>query len=374
MTEHPAGRIRVGLVGASLNRSWGAVAHLPALTQLPDFEVTAVAPRSAATANEAANAFGIPYALCDAHELACHPEVDLVVAAAGIRTHASVIRAALACGKHVLSEWPLGVNIDEAAELLNLAKAAGVVHAVNLQGLHAPGVRFVRDILADDRIGDVRCVRALAVADGGRPATHRSGGLIEPIPGASILTITGGHVLSILAEILGPVESLAASVRYESDQGTATVADEARPIGSIDEVAIIGTLRNHAIVSLVLRRFPPGGPDFFIEIVGTRGMLRVQPEDLGPAQHSINIGRWTVTTSASDGQFKELRLPDKYRITPYGIMPGFPYNVAALYCELDNAIRENRLAFPSFHAGVYFHRLIETILAAARSGQRLAVS
>jgi predicted dehydrogenase len=107
--------------------------------------------------------------------------------------------------------------------------------------------------------------------------------LAEPIPGASILTITGGHVLSVLAEIVGPVESLSAALRYESDQGAATVAEEARPIGSIDEVAVIGTLRNHAIVSLVLRRLPPGGPDFFIEIVGTRGMLRVQPEDFGPA-------------------------------------------------------------------------------------------
>jgi len=360
MTGHPTGRIRVGLVGASLNRSWGAVAHLPALTRLPNFEVTAVATRSAATAHEVANAFGIPFALCDAQELACHPEVDLVVAAAGIRTHASVIRPALACGKHVLSEWPLGVSIDEAAELSDLAQAAGVVHAVGLQGLHAPGVRFVRDLLAAGRIGDIRCVRALAVADGGRPAGSRSGGLTEPIPGASILTITGGHVLSILAEIAGPVENLSASVRYES-----AVPDEAKPIGSIDEVAVIGTLRNQAIVSLVLRRFPPGGPDFFIEIVGTRGMLRAQPEGLGPAQHSINIGGWKVMTSASDGQFKELQLPDQYNITPDGIPPGFPYNVATLYCELENAIKENRQAFPSFHTGVHFHRLIETILAAA---------
>ena len=374
MTGHPTRRIRVGLVGASLNRSWGAVAHLPALMQLPNFEVTAVATRSAETANETANAFGIPFALCDAHELACHPEVDLVVAAAGIPTHAGVIRAALACGKHVLSEWPLGVNVNEAAELLNLAKAAGMVHVVGLQGLYAPGVRFVRDLLAGGRIGDIRCVRALAAADGGRSVSYGSGRSTEPVAGASILTITGGHVLSVLAETVGPVASLSASVRYESDQGMAAVADEARPIGSIDEVAVIGTLRNHAMVSLVLRRSPPGQPDFFIEIVGTRGMLRVQPEGSGPAQHSINIGRWAIMMSASDGQFKELPLPDKYRITPYDIPPGFTYNVAALYCELDNAIKENRSAFPGFHTGVYFHRLIETILVAAGSGQRLGVT
>lgn len=374
MTGHPTGRIRVGLVGASLNRSWGAVAHLPALMQLSNFEVTAVATRSAATANETADAFGIPFALCDVRELACHPEVDLVVAAAGIPTHASVIRVALACGKHVLSEWPLGVNVNEAAELLNSAKAAGMVHVVGLQGLHSPAVRFVRDLLAGGRIGDIRCVRAFAAADGGRSVNYRSGRLTEPVAGASILTITGGHVLSVLAETVGPVASLSASVRYESDHGTASGADEAGPIGSIDEVAVIGTLRNDAMVSLVLRRSPPGQPDFFIEIVGARGMLRVQPGGSGPAQHSINIGQWTVMTSASDGQFKELPLPGEYRTAPYDILPGFTYNVAALYCELGNAIKENRLAFPSFHTGVHFHRLIETILVAARSGQRLAVT
>jgi hypothetical protein len=57
-----------------------------------------------------------------------------------------------------------------------------------------------------------------------------------------------------------------------------------------------------------------------------------------------------------------------------GILPGLPYNLAALYCELADAIKENRLAFPSFHTAVYFHRLIETILVAARGGQRLAVA
>ncbi|WP_433634190.1 Gfo/Idh/MocA family oxidoreductase [Nocardia sp. CA-120079] len=45
------------------------------------------------------------------------PEVDLVVVSVKASGHAAVIREALAAGKHVVSEWPLGVDADEAGEL-----------------------------------------------------------------------------------------------------------------------------------------------------------------------------------------------------------------------------------------------------------------
>ncbi len=71
--------------------------------------------------------------------------VDDLVAAADVvhvtspnHVHAEHVRAALAAGRHVVCEKPLGVSSAETAELLALAEAAGVVHAVCFNIRHYP--------------------------------------------------------------------------------------------------------------------------------------------------------------------------------------------------------------------------------------------
>ena len=58
-------RIRVGIVGASPDRGFASVAHIPALRGLPDFEITAVYTTRQASAEATAGHFGIPLAFCD---------------------------------------------------------------------------------------------------------------------------------------------------------------------------------------------------------------------------------------------------------------------------------------------------------------------
>ena len=55
-------RIRVGIIGANVRNGWGRDAHVPALSALPEFEITAVCTSRQETADETARHFGIPYA------------------------------------------------------------------------------------------------------------------------------------------------------------------------------------------------------------------------------------------------------------------------------------------------------------------------
>ncbi len=73
--------------------------------------------------------------------------------------HAEGIRAAIAAGKDVYCEWPLTPSKELSQELVELAKAQGLRHIVSLQRRLGPGYRYVRDLLRDGYIGELRSVR-----------------------------------------------------------------------------------------------------------------------------------------------------------------------------------------------------------------------
>ena len=80
-------KIRVGIVGASPNRGFASIAHIPALQALADFEIRAVCTTRQDFADAAAKHFGVPLAFSDAEKLARHPDVDLVTVSVKVPDH-----------------------------------------------------------------------------------------------------------------------------------------------------------------------------------------------------------------------------------------------------------------------------------------------
>lgn len=132
--------IGVGVIGASPGPdSWAANSHIPALRALRGFELRAVATSRRASADAAAQAYGVE-GFDDARMLIDHSGVDLVVVAVKVTQHYDLVKQALAAGKMVYSEWPLGTTLAEARTLAELAEAAGVRTVIGLQSRFAPAV------------------------------------------------------------------------------------------------------------------------------------------------------------------------------------------------------------------------------------------
>jgi predicted dehydrogenase len=66
--------------------------------------------------------FGIAHFTTDYHEVVESPEVDLVLVLTSMPQHGPITCAALEAGKHVLVEKPMAVSLDEAAQIVELAK------------------------------------------------------------------------------------------------------------------------------------------------------------------------------------------------------------------------------------------------------------
>src|SRR6202158_6017315 len=118
-------KIRVGIVGASADRGFASIAHIPALRALPQFEIAAVCTTRQDSAEAAARHYGVPLAFSDPAKLAQHPGIDLVPVSVKVPDHYRPVMAAIDGGKHVYCEWPLGRDTGEAAEMLEAGGGRG---------------------------------------------------------------------------------------------------------------------------------------------------------------------------------------------------------------------------------------------------------
>src|SRR6185295_9993899 len=110
-------RIGVGVIGASpLRPGWAVTAHLPALLALSEYELRAVATSSEASAKAAGEAYGVP-AYGDPAAMIARADIDLVVVTVKLAHHHTLVAAAIAAGKMVMCEWPLGVDFEQTADL-----------------------------------------------------------------------------------------------------------------------------------------------------------------------------------------------------------------------------------------------------------------
>jgi len=118
MSKNGPKKIRVGIIGANPDRGWAAQAHIPALKSLADdFEITALSTSRRESADAASKLFGVPVAFDNHQDLVNSADVDVVAITVKVPYHFELASAALAAGKAVYCEWPLGNGLKEAEAL-----------------------------------------------------------------------------------------------------------------------------------------------------------------------------------------------------------------------------------------------------------------
>lgn len=88
-------------------------------------------------------------------------EIDAVVVATPVSTHFALARAALLQGKHVLVEKPLASTVEQAEELVEIARTRDLRLMVGHVFEYNPAVEFIRDYIASGELGDIFYVDAV---------------------------------------------------------------------------------------------------------------------------------------------------------------------------------------------------------------------
>src|SRR5215211_7804745 len=151
-----ASTLGVGIIGVSPARGWATTAHIPALRALPNYEVRALSAHSAPSARAVGEAFGVSATFSDNEQLVTQSDIDVVAVTVKVPHHRELVSAALAAGKAVYCEWPLGRDLDDARAMAALAAEQRVRTVVGLQARQAPAIERVQQLLSDGYIGEVR--------------------------------------------------------------------------------------------------------------------------------------------------------------------------------------------------------------------------
>lgn len=154
---------RIGLIGAG----GIAGAHLDAY-RAAGWEVAAICNRTLSKAKDRAAEFA-PRARVtdDPSDILGDPAIDVVDITPHPAERLPLIEAAIAAGKHVLSQKPFVLDLDAGRRLCDLAEARGVKLAVNQNGRWAPHMAWMRGAVAAGHLGRIASVHTAVHWDHG---------------------------------------------------------------------------------------------------------------------------------------------------------------------------------------------------------------
>ncbi|TYP76565.1 putative dehydrogenase [Paenibacillus methanolicus] len=234
--------IRMGIIGAGFI----GPAHIDAIRRLGFVEAAALAGSNPDNAKKTAAELGIPKAYGSYLELLQDPDIQVVHNCTPNHLHYEINKAIILSGKHVLSEKPLAISSRESAELLHLAKARGVVHAVNFNYRQFPMMKQLSAMIKQDVLGRINLIRGSYLQDWLLYETDYNWRLAPEAGGPSraiadigshwcdtVQYVTGLRIVEVFADL-----ATVMPVRRKAKQQTATYAHRSMGEAEYEDIPI----------------------------------------------------------------------------------------------------------------------------------------
>jgi predicted dehydrogenase len=365
----PESTLRVGIIGVSPSRGWAATAHIPALRALPNYEIRALSAHNPETARAAGQVFGVASVFSNHEDLVSQPDIDVVAVTVKAPHHRELVSAAIAAGKAVYCEWPLGRDLDDARAIAALAADKGARTVVGLQARQAPAIEFVQELISDGYVGEVLSTTMVGLSVLGDVLGRPNAYMLDKKNGANLLTIAVGHSIDILNYVLGEFAELSAVSGLRRPLITIEETGEQIVKTAPDQIAVIGTLASGATAGVHIREAVAGGTGFLWEINGTAGTLRITAEAALPEIYPL-------TVAGAQGRNEPALLAVPVALTQkwpaLTRLEGAPaFNVGRAYAAFAADIDNRTRTAPDFADAVRRHEVIAAIERSAASGQRV---
>jgi predicted dehydrogenase len=364
------GKIRVGIIGPGRIAN---MVHVPSLKLCPEMcDVVAVASRTEAKATAFAAQWGIPRVHADWRALLADPDIDAVVICPPSGSTAAVAKAAVATGKHVLCEKPLGLTYAEAHEVEMAAAGSARIHMVAFTFRFVPALRYLKRLVTEGHFGEIRHWRLSFftdfMLDPSTPVAWRNQ---RAQAGSGILADMGSHGIDFARYLLGDIAAVSGASRLYVRERPSASGGALVPVDADDACTFAVEFASGAIGTFDFNRAVAGrggtGRANYqcIEVHGTGGAAIY--ELIHPFELQISLGPAMTRTQ----QWARAEVPLDLRK-----FPGSPRNPRVddplLGYKLDQgvaflkAIRGETQDYPTFRDGAEAQRVVDAVETAIR--------
>jgi predicted dehydrogenase len=255
--------LKIGLIGAGTNT---VERHIPGFRALPGVDLAVVANRSVASSQRVADAFQIPRVAGQWQDIVADESIDAVCIGTWPYLHAEITCAALAAGKHVLTEARMARDLPEAEQMLAASLARpDLVAQVVPSPMTLPLDRTIRRMIVAGDLGELRevCVTqtTAAGADANSPFTWRQDS-----------ELSGHNTMALGIYYEAVLRWMQADVRVEAAAAAINIRQRKRADGGLADIWIPDSLT-------VLGRYE----------TGTRLVMHHSGVELGPARNEMRI-------------------------------------------------------------------------------------
>ncbi len=379
MSEIGVGLVGYKFMGRAHSNAYRQVAHFFDVDPTP--VMRAICGRDAEATQRAADQLGWESIETDFHALVARDDIGLVDVSTPGYTHRDVVMAAVEAGKHVLCEKPLANTLVEAGEMLQAARKAGVIHMVNFNYRRVPAVQYVKKLIDDGRLGEIRHWRAVYLqdwlVDESVPLAWR---LKKELAGSGALGDIGAHILDLSQFLVGPVTKVVSTldtfvkerpVEVQNSGGSGLSWEAGSEKGEVtvdDSTTFLARFDNGATGTFEATRMAAGRRNFnSFEINGSLGSVVFNLERLNELQVYFR------EDEAGLQGFRTINVTES--VHPYtgawwpsGHIIGWEHTHTHVVKDMLDGIKSGTNPAPSFEDGYKNQAVLEAVIRSAESG------
>jgi D-xylose 1-dehydrogenase (NADP+, D-xylono-1,5-lactone-forming) len=325
--------VRFGVLGTGwVVRKYAEACHL-----LPGLELSAIASRNGDRARAVARQLGATRAHIGYDALLADPDIDVVINALHNGLHCKWSIRALAAGKHVLCEKPLGCNAGEVERMFAAARAANKLLVEAFMYRFHPQMPMIFGRVRAGALGRLLHIHSYRMSKGREPGNLR----YDKNAGGGALLDIGCYCVNFSRAVAGaePIH-VAANAHF----------DEASDV----DLTLTGTLEFPGHVTAQFSCSFESEPSFGAEIIGTDGRILVPHPWMPPVWPTEFI---VVRAGKSE----------TIRVEPAGVPAHRFANFALQLGHVAECVRHDRSPLISEQDSLGNARVLDSVIAAARS-------